>query len=207
MYCHTEVEVADQTFYLTQSQYTDTGPTSPRADPITTGACQGNHWSANVKSLEWLDPEKKSRLQRDSNPGSSALEADALTTRPTKQFYWQNMKFTTLMHVHRGRLHAKYVQVSESYHYTPSCSTVQKVYNKGLKEEWGFNYEERNWRQWMTRKHWQILKQCHVLRGVSTEKKYDETNHLYSETAEHLENPSYPVCVVSLYFRLACKLH
>ena len=34
--CHTETEVADQTFY--QSQYTDTGPTSPRADPITPGA-------------------------------------------------------------------------------------------------------------------------------------------------------------------------
>ena len=27
--CHTVVEVADQTFYLTQSQYADTGPTSP----------------------------------------------------------------------------------------------------------------------------------------------------------------------------------
>ena len=40
--CHTEIEVADQTFYLTQSQYTDTGPTSPSADPIT--------------PLVWLDP-------------------------------------------------------------------------------------------------------------------------------------------------------
>ena len=36
--CHTEIEVADQTFYLTQSQYSDTGPTSPSADPITPGA-------------------------------------------------------------------------------------------------------------------------------------------------------------------------
>ena len=45
--CHTEIEVADQTFYLTQSQYTDTGPTSPSADPITPGAWQGSHWSAN----------------------------------------------------------------------------------------------------------------------------------------------------------------
>ena len=45
--CHTEVEVADQTFYLTQSQYTDTGPTSPRADPITPGAWQRSHWRAN----------------------------------------------------------------------------------------------------------------------------------------------------------------
>ena len=45
--CHTEIEVADQTFYLTQSQYSDTGPTSPSADPITPGAWQGSHWSAN----------------------------------------------------------------------------------------------------------------------------------------------------------------
>ena len=44
---HTEIEVADQTFYLTQSQYTDTGPTSPSADPITPDAWQGSHWSAN----------------------------------------------------------------------------------------------------------------------------------------------------------------
>ena len=46
--CHTEIKVADQTFHLTQSQYTDTGPTSPSADPITPGAWQGSHWSANV---------------------------------------------------------------------------------------------------------------------------------------------------------------
>ena len=46
--CHTEIEVADQTFHLTQSQYTDTGPTSPSADPIWPGAWQGSHWSANV---------------------------------------------------------------------------------------------------------------------------------------------------------------
>ena len=45
--CHTEIEVADQTFYPTQSQYTDTGPTSPSADPITPGAWQGSHLSAN----------------------------------------------------------------------------------------------------------------------------------------------------------------
>ena len=44
--CHTEIEVADPTF-LTQSQYTDTGPTSPSTDPITPGAWQGSHWSAN----------------------------------------------------------------------------------------------------------------------------------------------------------------
>ena len=46
--CHTEIEAADPTFHLTQSQYTDTGPTSPSTDPITPGAWQGSHWSANV---------------------------------------------------------------------------------------------------------------------------------------------------------------
>ena len=45
--CHTEIEVTDLTFYLTQSQYTDTGPTSPSADPRPPGAWQGSHWSAN----------------------------------------------------------------------------------------------------------------------------------------------------------------
>ena len=45
--CHTEVEAADQTFYLTQTQYTDTGPTSPSDDPITPGTWQGSRWSAN----------------------------------------------------------------------------------------------------------------------------------------------------------------
>ena len=45
--CHTEIEVADQTFCLTQSQYTDTGPTSLSADPTMPGAWLGSHWSAN----------------------------------------------------------------------------------------------------------------------------------------------------------------
>ena len=43
--CHTEIEAEDQTFHLTQSQYTDTGPTSPSTDPTTPGAWQGSHWS------------------------------------------------------------------------------------------------------------------------------------------------------------------
>ena len=79
--CHTDIEVADQTFHLIQSQYTDTGPTSPSTDPITPGAWQGSHWSAN---FEVIGRVKKSRRKRDSYPGSSALEAD-LTTRPTRR--------------------------------------------------------------------------------------------------------------------------
>ena len=65
MCCHTEIEVADQTFYLTQSQYTDTGPTSPSADPVTPGAWQGSHWSANFEVTGMTRPRK--------NPGASGI--------------------------------------------------------------------------------------------------------------------------------------
>ena len=61
--CHTETEIADRTFHLTQSQYTDTGPTSPSADPITPGAWQGSHWSANFEVTGMTRPRK--------NPGAS----------------------------------------------------------------------------------------------------------------------------------------
>ena len=81
--CHTEIEVADPTFHLTQSQYTDTRPTSLSTDPILPDAWQGSHWSATFLFTGMTRPGK-SRRKRDSNPGSSALEADALTTRLTR---------------------------------------------------------------------------------------------------------------------------
>ena len=74
--CHTEIEAADQTFYLTQSQYTDTGPTSPSADPITPRAWQGSHWSA--------DPEKIS-AQAGFEPGIFRSRGGRLATRPTRR--------------------------------------------------------------------------------------------------------------------------
>ena len=81
----TETEVADQTFYLTHARYTYTGLTSPSADPITLGAWQGIHWRAIFLSHWYDSTPEKSRRKRDLNPGSSALEADALTTRPTRR--------------------------------------------------------------------------------------------------------------------------
>ena len=56
--CHTEVEVANQTFHLIKSQYTDIGPTSPSADPITPGTWQGSHWSANFEVTGMTRPGK-----------------------------------------------------------------------------------------------------------------------------------------------------
>ena len=73
----------DQTFYLTQSQYTDTRPTSPSTCPISPGTCQGSHWSAST--IVWLDLGKSCH-KWNSNLWSSALEVDSLTTRPTRRW-------------------------------------------------------------------------------------------------------------------------
>ena len=63
--CHSEIKASDQTFHLTQSQYTDTAPTSPSADPITPGAWQGSHWSAKFDVTGMTRPRK--------NPDSSGI--------------------------------------------------------------------------------------------------------------------------------------
>ena len=44
---HTEAQVADQTFCITQSQCTDTGPTILCTDPITPGSWQENNNNTN----------------------------------------------------------------------------------------------------------------------------------------------------------------
>ena len=66
--CHTDVEVADQTFYLTQSQYTDTGPTSTSADPATPVPGRVATEEPNFKSSVWLNLEKFLQRKPESNP-------------------------------------------------------------------------------------------------------------------------------------------
>ena len=106
--CHTETEVADQTFYLTQSQYTDTGPTSPSAEPVSPGAWQGSHWSTVFKVTGFtrlrsiplgkagINTTQINSLGKSGNPtrlrsiplGKAGIEplsaTVALTTRPTR---------------------------------------------------------------------------------------------------------------------------
>ena len=65
--CHTEIEAADQSFHLTLSYYTDTGPTSPSADPITPDAWQGSHWSAHFQVTGMARPRK--------NPDASGIRS------------------------------------------------------------------------------------------------------------------------------------
>ena len=61
--CRREIEVADQTFYLNQSQYTDTRPTSPSADLITPGAWQGSHWSTTGMTRSGQNPHGAERRE------------------------------------------------------------------------------------------------------------------------------------------------
>ena len=76
---------ADQTFYFTQSHYTDTRPTSPSADPTSPGTWQGSHWITNFHVTSMTRPGKTSpRQKREPNPRLALLEADALTTSPAR---------------------------------------------------------------------------------------------------------------------------
>ena len=85
--CHTEIQVAEQTFHLTQSQYTDTGPTSPSPDPITPGAWQGGHLSANFKvtSMTRLRKNAVANGNRTLDLPLSRYTGFALTTRPPRR--------------------------------------------------------------------------------------------------------------------------
>ena len=43
--CQTEVKIVDQTCYLIQSHYADTGPATSSTDPTVLGVLQGNYQS------------------------------------------------------------------------------------------------------------------------------------------------------------------
>ena len=85
MCCHTEIEAADQTFYLTQSQYTDTKPISPSADPLSPDAWQGSHWSFFFFFTGMTGPGKIPSGKAGIKPRSAAHKAVALSARPTRQ--------------------------------------------------------------------------------------------------------------------------
>ena len=80
--CHTEIEVADPTFYLTQSQYTDPGSTSPIADPMTPGAWQGSHWNANFLVSDMTRPGKI--------PSQAGFEPRIFSSRGRRLNDWAN---------------------------------------------------------------------------------------------------------------------
>ena len=83
--CHTEIEVADQIFYITRSQYTDTGPTSSSADPITPGAWQGSQRSGNFEVTGMTRPRKNSCASGIRTRYLPLSRWTPKITRPTRQ--------------------------------------------------------------------------------------------------------------------------
>ena len=63
-------------------KYTDTGPTSPSADLITSDRAATGVPIFQVTGM--TRPAKRSMVKAGIEPRSSPLEADALTTRPTR---------------------------------------------------------------------------------------------------------------------------
>ena len=82
---HTEIEGADQTFCLTQSQYTDTGPSSPSADPITPGAWQGRHWNTKFETHGMTGPGKKIHEERRNRTQVGCSRGKHLALKPARK--------------------------------------------------------------------------------------------------------------------------
>ena len=80
--CYTEIEAADQTFYLAQPQYIDTESTSPSTDPIMHCTWQGSHWSGNAQGGDITRPGKIFTAKAGVEP-RSAHQGRRLTSRPT----------------------------------------------------------------------------------------------------------------------------
>ena len=77
--------------YLIQSQYIDTGPTSTRVDPTKLGAWHESHWCANFQVTGMTRPGKISTPQAGIK-SRIFLEADALTTRPTRRSHLEDRR-------------------------------------------------------------------------------------------------------------------
>ena len=71
--CHTQnLQKKTTTFYLTQPQYTDIGPTSPSVDPIMPNAWHGKNLSTNFE-VTGIWKKKNSWRKREWNLGLPLL--------------------------------------------------------------------------------------------------------------------------------------
>ena len=60
----TLTQVSDQSFFLTQPQYTDIGSTRPNADSVSPGAWKGSHWSAKFLG-HWYDSTQPGKIPKE----------------------------------------------------------------------------------------------------------------------------------------------
>ena len=81
--CHTETEVAHQTCSLAQPRHTDSGPTSPSADPTSPGAWQGTVTVVSVLSQWYYSTWTKFLGQSRSRSQVCRSRRGRLTSKPS----------------------------------------------------------------------------------------------------------------------------
>ena len=114
------IDVADHTFYLTQSQYTDTGLTSPSADTITAGAWQSSHWSANFQDTGMTQPGK---IPTQVGIKPRICRSWGLTTEPTRRSnsFDKHVQFGEMASNYLDPVQAKYVKQNMKNIVAVSC--------------------------------------------------------------------------------------
>ena len=90
MCCRTETEIADHTFYLTQSQHTDTGPISPNPNPVIPGAWEGSHRITSIKFCGVTRPRKKQRNKTKQLHAKSGNRTQVCRSRGGRLNHWAN---------------------------------------------------------------------------------------------------------------------
>ena len=96
---HTETEIPDHICYFTQSQYTDSGPTSPSTNSIMPATSEGSHWRTSVATGE---PVFKDDLTRESGDQPSSLRLSRLT--PYRQALDAALRMDSLVTHHTDKL-------------------------------------------------------------------------------------------------------
>ena len=123
--CHTEVQVADRTCYLTQSWCTDTGPTSPSTDPISQAP-----GSATTR-VSVLKAEVTGMTQTGTagfDPRISRSRGGRLTTRPPRGSQWSIQgRHTTQVNSQVGTLRVRTATLPEGSHSGAYIADIKHV--------------------------------------------------------------------------------
>ena len=84
--CHTEKQVAIRTCYLTQSQFTDTGPTSPSADPVSQASGEAEQTVHHILQDCPVWRQQRHQLWPQDESTTNQLWGTAEDLRRTTQF-------------------------------------------------------------------------------------------------------------------------
>ena len=126
MCCHIVMQVACQTFYLISHSILTPGQPVPALTIQRQVPGRAATGVPILKSLVWLNPEKFPCRKRESNPGSAALKADALTTGLTRQC--ERERQDRQMHLKYPKNMFGTIIITKSHGWTPGQRSPSKKY-------------------------------------------------------------------------------